>query len=122
MFFFRSTAKATLFLMPIFGTQFLLTAMRPTTTDCIGEQIYYYVFYTIEGLQGFIVAILYCYVNKEVSTYDREKLRYSENVSYSWRVSCWEPKVSAPSSGNGLRVDPIIWFEFKYCVIFRSTL
>lgn len=53
--------------MPIFGTQFLLTAFRPSTTDCIGEQIYYYAFYTLEGLQGLIVAMLYCYVNKEVS-------------------------------------------------------
>ncbi|KAJ0178794.1 hypothetical protein K1T71_005569 [Dendrolimus kikuchii] len=61
-----STAKATLFLMPIFGTQFLLTAFRPNTTDCTAEQIYYYISYTIEGLQGFVVALLYCYVNKEV--------------------------------------------------------
>ncbi|XP_073943157.1 uncharacterized protein [Choristoneura fumiferana] len=61
-----STTKATLFLMPIFGSQFLLTAFRPSTTNCVGEQAYYYVTYTVEGLQGFIVALLYCYVNKEV--------------------------------------------------------
>lgn len=62
----RSTTKATLFLMPIFGTQFLLTAFRPNTTNCTGEQAYFYIAYTVEGLQGFIVAMLYCYVNKEV--------------------------------------------------------
>ncbi|XP_063619290.1 uncharacterized protein LOC134792080 isoform X2 [Cydia splendana] len=61
-----STTKATLFLMPIFGSQFLLTAFRPNTTNCTGEQIYYYVTYAVEGLQGFVVAMLYCYVNKEV--------------------------------------------------------
>ncbi|CAF4812434.1 unnamed protein product [Pieris macdunnoughi] len=61
-----STAKATLFLMPLFGTQFIFTAVRPSTDDCVWEQTYYFIAYTIEGLQGFIVALLYCYVNKEV--------------------------------------------------------
>lgn len=61
-----STTKATLFLMPIFGTQFLLTAFRPNTTSCVAEEAYFYITYTLEALQGVIVAMLYCYFNKEV--------------------------------------------------------
>ncbi|XP_059046043.1 uncharacterized protein LOC131841737 [Achroia grisella] len=80
-----NTAKASLFLMPIFGIQFLLTAFRPSTTNCTGEQAYYYIAYTVEGLQGFIVALLYCYINKEVhmlvkATYKKKKLAIKSRV------------------------------------------
>ncbi|KOB76486.1 Neuropeptide receptor B3, partial [Operophtera brumata] len=78
-----STTKATLFLMPIFGTQFLLTAFRPSTTDCTGEQIYYYVSYTVEGLQGVLVALLYCYINKEVRALIKQTYRKTENAMVS---------------------------------------
>ncbi|XP_063360255.1 uncharacterized protein LOC134649434 isoform X2 [Cydia amplana] len=78
-----STTKATLFLMPIFGSQFLLTAFRPNTTNCTGEQIYYYVTYAIEGLQGFVVAMLYCYVNKEVRMLIKATYQKTENAVVS---------------------------------------
>ncbi|XP_048007380.1 pituitary adenylate cyclase-activating polypeptide type I receptor-like isoform X2 [Leguminivora glycinivorella] len=78
-----STTKATLFLMPIFGSQFLLTAFRPNTTNCTGEQAYYYITYTVEGLQGFVVAMLYCYVNKEVRMLIMETYRKTENAVVS---------------------------------------
>ncbi|XP_049869896.1 PDF receptor-like [Pectinophora gossypiella] len=78
-----NTAKATLFLMPIFGVQFLLTAFRPVTTDCTAEQIYYYVSYTVEGLQGFIVAMLYCYVNKEVHVLVKATYKKTESAVVS---------------------------------------
>ncbi|XP_045494560.1 calcitonin gene-related peptide type 1 receptor-like [Colias croceus] len=61
-----STVKATLFLMPVFGTQFIFTAIRPTTSNCLWEQVYYFIAYTVEGLQGFVVALIYCYANREV--------------------------------------------------------
>lgn len=78
-----STTKATLFLMPIFGSQFLLTAFRPNTTNCTAEQIYYYVTYAVEGLQGFIVAMLYCYVNKEVRMLIKATYQKTENAVVS---------------------------------------
>lgn len=78
-----NTAKATLFLMPLFGSQFLLTAFRPNTTDCTLEQFYYYVAYTVEGLQGFIVAILFCYVNKEVHVLIKQTYKKTENAVVS---------------------------------------
>ncbi|XP_063377538.1 uncharacterized protein LOC134664722 [Cydia fagiglandana] len=78
-----STTKATLFLMPIFGSQFLLTAFRPNTTNCTAEQIYYYVTYAVEGLQGFVVAMLYCYVNKEVRMLIKATYLKTENAVVS---------------------------------------
>ncbi|CAH2105740.1 unnamed protein product [Euphydryas editha] len=78
-----STAKATLFLMPLFGTQFIFTAIRPDTTNCLYEQVYYFVAYTIEGLQGLIVSLLYCYINKEVHALIRATYRKTENAVVS---------------------------------------
>ncbi|XP_028031052.1 uncharacterized protein LOC114243672 [Bombyx mandarina] len=97
-----STTKATLFLMPLFGTQFLLTAFRPNTTDCTGEQIYYYVSYTVEGLQGFIVAILYCYINKEVRSLIKATYKKTESAVVSRiRRDSTHPSMSVdPSSGR----------------------
>jgi hypothetical protein len=58
--------RATILLIPLFGVQFLLTLVRPNTQDCDLEQLYYYFFYTMDGLQGIFVALFYCYLNKEV--------------------------------------------------------
>ncbi|CAG4969531.1 unnamed protein product [Parnassius apollo] len=95
-----STAKATLFLMPLFGTQFLLTAFRPTTSDCTWEQVYYYVSYTLEGLQGFIVALLYCYVNKEVHALVKATYKKTENAVSSRFRSSSNPRTSFDPNSN----------------------
>lgn len=86
--------------MPIFGVQFLLTAFRPNTTNCTGEQVYFYVAYTVEGLQGFLVAMLYCYVNKEVL-----KKKYNKNYRNSTYLKIegmWHPidPISASDYGQ----------------------
>ncbi|XP_068631143.1 uncharacterized protein [Battus philenor] len=95
-----STAKATLFLMPLFGTQFLLTAFRPNTTNCTWEQVYYYFSYTLEGLQGFLVALLYCYVNKEVHGLVKATYKKTESAVNS-RVRGTNSRVSVdPNSAR----------------------
>jgi len=62
----RRMIRATILLIPLFGVQFLVTLVRPKTDDCDMEQVYYYIFYTMDGLQGALVALLYCYLNREV--------------------------------------------------------
>ncbi|XP_013165175.1 PREDICTED: uncharacterized protein LOC106116018 isoform X1 [Papilio xuthus] len=94
-----STAKATLFLMPLFGTQFLLTAFRPSTTDCTWEQLYYYFSYTLEALQGFIVALLYCYVNKEVHALVKATYKKTEKAVNS-RVRGSNPRRSLEANST----------------------
>ena len=59
--------RATILLIPLFGVQFLVTLVRPETDDCDLEQVYYYIFYGVDGLQGALVTLLYCYLNREVS-------------------------------------------------------
>uniref|UniRef100_A0A6M2DV96 Putative insect neuropeptide receptor subgroup b3 n=1 Tax=Xenopsylla cheopis TaxID=163159 RepID=A0A6M2DV96_XENCH len=62
----KRTARITLYMMPLFGLPFLLTMARPDTDSCTWEQIYFFVYYSIDGLQGLTVALLFCYFNKEV--------------------------------------------------------
>ncbi|XP_047096887.1 calcitonin gene-related peptide type 1 receptor-like [Schistocerca piceifrons] len=66
--YIRRTTKATLMLAPVFGINILLTAYRPQPDSCTAEQAYYFFSYFMEGMQGFIVALLYVYLNKEVQS------------------------------------------------------
>lgn len=67
--FCRSTLRATLFLMPLFGLHIILVSNRNIVGDtCVEEDIFYYVSYTMEGLQGVMVAFCFCYINTEVKT------------------------------------------------------
>ncbi|XP_077293721.1 calcitonin gene-related peptide type 1 receptor-like [Arctopsyche grandis] len=75
-----STARATLFLMPLFGVQFLLTAWRPQTGSCPWEQTYYVFTYVMDSLQGIMVSVLYCYWNTEVHNLIKVTYKKTENV------------------------------------------
>ncbi|XP_052740503.1 uncharacterized protein LOC112055202 [Bicyclus anynana] len=108
-----STVKATLFLMPIFGVQFLFTVFRPYTTNCDVEQFYYIVAYTVEGLQGFIVALLYCYVNKEVHALMKATYKKAENtITTRFKGSKYYPRIS---------VDPKTDRRFTYTSALTTT-
>ncbi|GBP53512.1 Calcitonin receptor [Eumeta japonica] len=75
-----NTTKVTLFLMPVFGIQFLFTAFRPSTDCCTWEEVYFYSAYSLESLQGVIVALLYCYINKEVRNLVKGTYKKTEAV------------------------------------------
>ena len=53
--------------MPLFGVPFLFFIIHPDTDSCAAEQTFYFFYYAFEGLQGAAVAILHCYMDKEVS-------------------------------------------------------
>lgn len=55
--------------MPLFGVPLLFTAQRSLVDieKCIAGDIYYFVTYSIEALQGVVVSILFCYMNTEVN-------------------------------------------------------
>lgn len=62
--------------MPLFGLHIILVSNRNIVGDtCFEEDIFYYISYTMEGLQGVMVALCFCYVNTEVkrSTYFQER-------------------------------------------------
>ncbi|XP_018013930.1 calcitonin receptor [Hyalella azteca] len=62
----KKVAKATLFLVPVFGVQFLLTSVAPTNVSCVGLQAYLFIAYALTGLQGLLASVLYCFSNRDV--------------------------------------------------------
>ncbi|XP_045924402.1 glucagon receptor-like isoform X4 [Micropterus dolomieu] len=73
-------AKATLTLIPLFGIHEIVFIFA-TDEQTTGILRYVKVFFTLflNSFQGFLVAVLYCYANKEVRTELKRKLR-------SWRI------------------------------------
>uniref|UniRef100_A0A6A7G6V9 Calcitonin receptor-like n=1 Tax=Hirondellea gigas TaxID=1518452 RepID=A0A6A7G6V9_9CRUS len=71
----RKALKAMLFLVPIFGAQFLLTAVAPIGIPCTGLQVYLVIVTALIGLQGLYVSIFCCYrENKVIKQLRRTKL------------------------------------------------
>jgi len=64
---YRKAVRATLVLFPLFGLHFGITIYRPKST-CKWMEIYLLVNDVLDGFQGFIVALIFCYLNGEVGT------------------------------------------------------
>lgn len=57
-------------MLPLFGVPQLFASQRNMVKieSCEDFNIYFYIIYTIDGVQGFLVALLFCYLNGEVHT------------------------------------------------------
>ncbi|XP_076349338.1 calcitonin gene-related peptide type 1 receptor-like isoform X1 [Tachypleus tridentatus] len=97
---FRKAVRATLVLVPLFGLHFTLVIYRPDSGSCGWIEAYFYFSYAMDGLQGCLVALIFCYLNGEVQcllkrSYHRFKLKRSlkgstachHNVSRNPRIS-----------------------------------
>lgn len=62
---FRKAVRAVLVLFPLFGMHFLMTVYR-SPANCGAWEIYQYISKASDGLQGFFVAVIFCYLNGEV--------------------------------------------------------
>ncbi|RZC36468.1 corticotropin-releasing factor receptor 2, partial [Asbolus verrucosus] len=64
----KATLRATLFLIPLFGVHIVIITNRNivSSNTCQAEDIYYYISYLMEGIQGPMVALLFCYMSSEV--------------------------------------------------------
>ena len=62
----RKAVRATLVLVPLFGLHFVITIYRPKDNGCEWIESYHYVNALLDGLQGALVAIIFCYGNGEV--------------------------------------------------------
>ncbi|GFQ82447.1 calcitonin gene-related peptide type 1 receptor [Trichonephila clavata] len=63
---FRKAVRATLVLVPLFGLHFILVMYRPQNGDCFVLEGYSYFSYAMDGLQGLLVSLIFCYLNGEV--------------------------------------------------------
>ncbi|GIY83181.1 calcitonin gene-related peptide type 1 receptor [Caerostris darwini] len=76
---FRRAVKATMILVPLFGLHFLFLAYNHKKGDCHAILILNLVIYSMDGLQGGLVSLLFCYLNSEViyllkRSYNRKKM------------------------------------------------
>ncbi|PRD26749.1 UNVERIFIED_CONTAM: Calcitonin receptor [Trichonephila clavipes] len=76
---FRRAVRATMVLIPLFGLHFLFLSYNHGKDDCHMLLIYNLITYSMDGLQGGLVALLFCYLNNEVlyllkRSYNRKKM------------------------------------------------
>ncbi|GFY47327.1 diuretic hormone receptor, partial [Trichonephila inaurata madagascariensis] len=60
---YRKAAKALLVLIPLLGVTYILVIATPNHRT--GEVIFTFIQATLLSIQGFIVAVLYCFLNGE---------------------------------------------------------
>ncbi|XP_055938039.1 diuretic hormone receptor-like, partial [Argiope bruennichi] len=91
---YRKAAKALLVLIPLLGVTYILVIATPSHRT--GEVVFTFIQATLLSIQGFIVAVLYCFLNGEVqnsvrSRLERWKIRRGINSrqsqSFSFRCS-----------------------------------
>ncbi|XP_015209611.1 pituitary adenylate cyclase-activating polypeptide type I receptor-like isoform X2 [Lepisosteus oculatus] len=73
-------AKSTLFLIPLFGVHYTVFAFFPENT---GVYARLYIELGLGSFQGFVVALLYCFLNGEVQAEMKKRLAKWHNQGYS---------------------------------------
>ncbi|XP_054720119.1 calcitonin gene-related peptide type 1 receptor-like [Uloborus diversus] len=89
---FRRAVRATMVLIPLFGLHFLFLSYHPRVNNCYWQKIYNIVTYSVDGLQGGVVSLIFCYFNNEVlfllkRTYNRRQMVRSVTNSRRTRTS-----------------------------------
>uniref|UniRef100_A0A3Q1CLQ6 G-protein coupled receptors family 2 profile 2 domain-containing protein n=1 Tax=Amphiprion ocellaris TaxID=80972 RepID=A0A3Q1CLQ6_AMPOC len=75
---YRTLVRSTLLLIPLFGLHYVLFALIP---ENVGVRPRLYLELVLGSFQGFIVAVLYCFLNGEVSSIHAKKLSLEPDLS-----------------------------------------
>ncbi|XP_062900630.1 secretin receptor-like isoform X2 [Mobula hypostoma] len=75
---FSRLTKSTLLLIPLLGVHYILCAFLP---DHVAEDLRFHIELGLGSFQGFVVALLYCFLNTEVLT---ELKRYRQSFQLEW--------------------------------------
>ncbi|CAL1288708.1 unnamed protein product [Larinioides sclopetarius] len=89
---FRKAVRATLVLVPLFGLHFFLVLYQPQSGQCTTLEGYTFLSYSMDGLQGFLVSLIFCYLNGEIQglvhrSVQRMRLQRTFTSSSEWRRS-----------------------------------
>ncbi|XP_056131562.1 pituitary adenylate cyclase-activating polypeptide type I receptor-like [Lampris incognitus] len=76
---FMRLAKSTLFLIPLFGMHYMVFAFLPENT---GAEARLFIELGLGSFQGFVVALLYCFLNGEVQTELKKRFGKWQTQSY----------------------------------------
>ncbi|XP_066573214.1 vasoactive intestinal polypeptide receptor 1 [Amia ocellicauda] len=76
---FMRLAKSTLFLIPLFGVHYVVFAFFPDNT---GVDARLYIELGLGSFQGFVVALLYCFLNGEVQAEMKKRLGKCHSQGY----------------------------------------
>ncbi|XP_077555037.1 calcitonin gene-related peptide type 1 receptor-like [Haemaphysalis longicornis] len=102
---FRKAVRAVLVLFPLFGMHFLMTVYR-SPANCGAWEVYQYISKASDGLQGFFVAVIFCYLNGEVlyllrRSYSRYRLQRGLSSRRRQRMALTRVSVSTHESSIG---------------------
>ncbi|KAG8186926.1 hypothetical protein JTE90_000398 [Oedothorax gibbosus] len=120
---FRKAVRATLVLVPLFGLHFFLVMYRPQSGDCLMLEGYSYFAYAMDGLQGLLVSLIFCYLNGEVQvlvmrSFQRIRLQRKLTASSDWRRSTRSEELS----NRKIRLVNVCQYVFRVIELIRRSI